>query len=371
MMKNERIVFADWLRAISCFLVMLVHASENFYGSDFVGSAACYSELANESNRFWVSLYDGGIARSCVPLFMMVSAFLLVPMKQGVTMGQFYRRRFLRVLPPFLLFLVLYCFLPLLWGGMSWEQSMGDIRLIPFSFPSMAGHLWFMYPLIGLYLFIPVVSPWLEKASARDERTFLWLFLASTFVPYVHAFCYPEFLGECFWNEFDSLWYFSGFLGYLVLAHYVRHHLLWSRSKRMGVGAVCFLLGAIVTAVGFWLQGVPGQVIATPVIELTWGFCTPNVALATFGAFLLFTCIEQPRAPRLVAEISRLSFGMYLMHMFFLAPISGYFLQGDPANPILPVWLSIPCIAALSYICCVITTKLISLLPGSKWIVGC
>ena len=370
-MNKERVVFTDWLRVIACFMVMLVHASENFYGSNFVGSAACYSELANESNRFWVSLYDGGIARTCVPLFMMVSAFLLVPMKSGVSMGQFYRRRFLRILTPFLFFLVLYCFLPLLWNGMTWEQSMCDIRLIPFNFPSMAGHLWFMYPLIGLYLIIPVVSPWLEKASARDERTFLWLFAASTFVPYIHHFLYPEFLGECFWNEFDSLWYCSGFIGYLVMAHYVRHHLRWNRTQRLWRGMAFFLAGATVTFFGFWIQAVPGEVIATPEIELTWGFCTPNVALSTFGAFLLFTCISQAKAPRPVSEIARLSFGMYLMHMFFLAPISGYFLNGDPANPIIPVWAAIPCIAILSYICCVITTKLISLLPGSKWIVGC
>ena len=29
---KERIPFIDWLRAVACFLVMLVHAAENFYG---------------------------------------------------------------------------------------------------------------------------------------------------------------------------------------------------------------------------------------------------------------------------------------------------------------------------------------------------
>jgi len=33
--------------------------------------------------------------------------------------------------------------------------------------------------------------------------------------------------------------------------------------------------------------------------------------------------------------------------------------------------LAIPCIAALTYLCCLVTTKLLSLLPGSKWFVGC
>jgi hypothetical protein len=36
----------------------------------------------------------------------------------------------------------------------------------------------------------------------------------------------------------------------------------------------------------------------------------------------------------------------------------------------LPVWLAIPVIALLSYLCCVITTKLLSLLPGSRYFIG-
>lgn len=175
--QRERIVFIDYIRVTACLLVMLVHASENFYAADSSGLAGNVSMLLNESNRFWVAFYDGGVARTCVPLFMVVSAFLLVPVKAGVSMEQFYRRRFLRVLPPFVCFLLIYTFLPLLWGGMTWEQSVHDLRMLPLNFPSMAGHLWFMYPLISLYLVIPIVSPWLERASARDERIYLALFV--------------------------------------------------------------------------------------------------------------------------------------------------------------------------------------------------
>lgn len=251
METKERIVFADYLRVAACFMVMLVHASENFYGADTSGLAGNVSELANESNRFWVAFYDGGVARTCVPLFMVVSASLLVPVKPGVGMLQFYRRRALRVLPPFVCFMVLYCLLPLLWGGMTWQQSIADLRMIVWNFPSMAGHLWFMYPLISLYLVIPVVSPWLERASARDELVFLSVFALSTFMPWIRMYVSPELWGECFWNRFDMLWYCSGFLGYLVLAHYVHYHIKWSVAGRLKIGSMCFVAGAAFTAWGF------------------------------------------------------------------------------------------------------------------------
>ena len=368
---KDRVAFVDYLRAVACFMVMLVHASENFYGADASGLAGNVSMLANEANRFWVAFYDGGISRTAVPLFMIVSAFLLVPMKQGVSMGQFYKRRFMRILPPFFTFMLLYIFLPLAWGGISLEQSLADFRMILFNFPSMAGHLWFMYPLISLYLIIPVVSPWLEKATAKEERIFLALFVLSTFTPWIHRYISPEIWGECFWNGFSALWYCSGYLGYLVLAHYVRFHLNWSRRKKLAVGWSCFIGGAAFTAWSFWFKGEPGVLIETPMLEWAWEFCTPNVLLAAFGLFLVFTCIEKKETPAIVAETSRLSFGMYLIHMFFLAPIASFFVAGDSAEPLIHVSLAIPAIAILSYICCWVSVKLLSYLPGSKYFIGC
>ncbi|MGN1266012.1 MAG: acyltransferase [Muribaculaceae bacterium] len=369
--NHDRVVFIDYIRVVACFLVMLVHASENFYAADSSGLAGCVSMLVNEDNRFWVAFYDGTLGRISVPLFMIVSAFLLVPMKSGYTMTSFYKRRLLRVVPPMVVFMFAYTFLPLLWNGMTWEQSMTDLKHLPFNFPSMAGHLWFMYPLISVYLIIPVVSPWLERASARDERVFLALFFVSSFTPFVHKFITPEVWGECFWNGYGMFWYVSGYFGYLVLAHYVRVHIKWSRAKRMRIGAAAAVVGMVFTGWSFWVMGTPGVLIDTPMLEWAWEFCTPNIIIATFGVFLMFSCIERRSTPRVIAELSRLSFGIYLIHLFFLAPIAAFFVNGNQAEPLIPVALAIPAIAVLAFICSAAAIKVLSLLPGSKYTVGC
>jgi hypothetical protein len=36
----------------------------------------------------------------------------------------------------------------------------------------------------------------------------------------------------------------------------------------------------------------------------------------------------------------------------------------------LPTVAAIPCIAVTTFVCCYMTTKIISLIPGSKWIIG-
>ena len=361
----KRIVFLDYVRVFACFLVMVVHASENFYGAegstDMVGPQ---SYLANETDRLWVAVYDG-FSRMAVPLFIIVSAFLLAPMKAGLTSWQFYRQRCIRILPPFFIFMILYSTLPLLWGQIDAETSLKDISRIFLNFPSQAGHLWFMYPLISLYLFIPVISPWLNKATAKEERFFIGLFLLSTCMPYLNR-CFGEVWGQCFWNEYHILWYFSGYLGYLVLAHYIHVHLTWNRSKRLVIGIASMVVGALLTIYSFYVQAIPGVTLVTPEIEIGWAFCTINCVLLTAGTFLAFTCIGNSKSPRLITEMSKLSYGMYLMHIFWL----GLWVTVFKHDLALPTVAAIPCIAVSTFICCYVATKIISLIPGSKWIIG-
>ena len=44
-MEKKQIVFIEYIRVVACFLVMLVHASENFYGADSSGLAGNVSML--------------------------------------------------------------------------------------------------------------------------------------------------------------------------------------------------------------------------------------------------------------------------------------------------------------------------------------
>ncbi len=360
--ERQRIAFLDYVRVFACFLVMLVHASENFYGADG-NLAGPQSLLQNADDRLWVSVYDG-FARMSVPLFMIVSAFLLAPMKEGQTMWQFYRRRALRILPPWFVFMVVYSTLPLLWGQLTAAQSLADLVRLPLNFPTLAGHFWFMYPLVGLYLFIPFISPWLANATAKEERFFILLFLISTCMPYLNRWC-GDVWGQCFWNGYHMLWYFSGYLGYLVLAHYIRTHLTWSRRRRLATGFALTMAGAAATIWSFWVQAVPGQVLSTPVLEIGWSFCTINCVMLTAGAFIMFTCIEKPC--RLITELSEKSFGMFLMHMLWLGLWVGVYKQ----RLCLPTVAAIPAIAATTFVSCYLTTRLVSSLPGNKWIVGC
>lgn len=369
MVKNEeRIVFLDYLRALACLMVILVHSSENYYLE--AAADAPEGEMVNvvshiytESAHLWVSLIDG-FCRMSVPLFMITSAFLLCPMRKDQSWGEFYKKRFLRIVPPMLVFMVLYSALPLLWGGTTPEQAVKDLLYIPLNFPGTGGHLWFLYPLLSLYLLIPMISPWLRESTAKQERFFIGLFLLSTTISFWERFVGDVF-GIVFWNHYHLLFPFAGYVGYLVLAHYIRFHIHWSDRKRWAVGLPCLVVGAVVTILSFYLQIRVGEIQDASLMEIAWCFCTPNVVLLTFGFFLLMTTIHRPGpCYALIRDISKKSYGMYLMHMFFLVMYFGLFGQ------MLPVYFAIPALALATYITCYVLTKVLSFIPGSKWLIG-
>ena len=94
--------------------------------------------------------------------------------------------------------------------------------------------------------------------------------------------------------------------------------------------------------------------------------CTINCVVTTAGTFLLFTCIKAETAPKLITDMSKLSYGVYLMHIFWL----GLWVSVYKDSLALPTAAAIPAIALTTFVSCFITAKVIALLPGSKWTIG-
>ena len=274
---TTRIVFLDYLRVLACLMVIATHSCDSFY----IGPGGVW-QCASESDRLWISIIDS-IMRAAVPLFVMTSSYLLLPLKDDNT--TFFKRRFIRVLVPFAVWSCIYAFWPVLMGDLPASEL--PMRLLHpiWNFNDDSGHLWYIYMLIGLYLFMPVLSPWLKQTGKKAELAFLAVWFVSSFLAYLKEIGAGDMFGECYWNEFHSFWYFSGFIGYLVLAHYIRHHLHWNASRSLGIGLLCFLVGYAVTAIPFYYRSFSHELVQE--VELTWLYCSPNVILMTFGVFMM------------------------------------------------------------------------------------
>lgn len=352
--ETPRIVYLDFIRVMACYMVIIVHSCEFFY----IGPN---STIAIEAgNGFWVNLINSAV-RSCVPLFVMVSATLLLPLKESPRV--FFKKRFTRVIVPFIVWSILYAVLPLFWNAMTYEEVIDNLLHLTYNFNMVSGHLWFVYMLIGIYLFMPVISPWLKETSKKFEIAFLIFWFLTTFYHYIKLVL-PEIMGECYWNEFTPFWYFSGYIGYVVLAHYIRSYIDWDTRKSIIVGTVLYLIGYASTYTIFDIcmdtAGNLGE------LELSWRYCTPNIVLMATGIFLIMKKIKCRNGIvlKVIQDISKLSYGIYLIHIFILGSVF-YLINDKMCTPAV-----IFCVGTITFVICYGIVKILSYIPKSKYIIG-
>ena len=355
---KQRIIFLDWLRVIACLMVMTVHACECIYSDDYTFS------FPSESAKYAVFFYQSLVRPTAVPLFLMASAFLLVPVKTDAL--QFFKKRFTRVLIPLLVFLPIYAVLPTLWGAQTWAEAGLELLHCYVNFPVSGSHLWFVYMLLGLYLIMPVISPWLDKLSRKEELIYLGIWLFTCTFYRLRELLGGDIFGECWWNPNATFYYVSGFVGYLLLAHFIRVHLNWSKKHIL---SVCLPMLALLYAVCFVSADYYSiRATAPAILEQDWQNLTPIAIGMSFALFMLFTTIKGGADSwlynKVILPISSASYGMYLMHMLLLPHWFGFY------NPMLPEWLTIPATAITTYVCCFGISWMIGKLPFGKYIVG-
>ena len=388
MAPAEREIWLDWLRVSACFMVMATHSCEPFY----LGGEG--SLVLSGSDALWVSVLNS-ITRAAVVLFIFTSAYLQFPLHYSA--GEFLKKRAIRILPPLLFWTIVYA---LVWG--SPLQNFKDLLL---NFNYSAGHLWFVYMLIGLYLIMPLLSPWAEKVGKRELQVYLGIWLFTTLIPLIRSLMggiapiiygpsgipnparYPLW-GEASWNPYGIFYYVSGIIGYLLLALYFRKfvgRLSW--GKTLGIALPAGLIGLAICIGGFLFAvyrdsggafPFEGPVCYAVSWEWTWSNDAIGVALMAVSWILLFRKITGAGKfyEKVLLPVSNASYGMYLCHMLLLGAIAAWLRSalGTGADGLLGIWttpVQITATAILSFVGTAIFCTLFRRIPKvGKWIFG-
>ena len=383
--SDNRIVWLDVIRCVAMIMVIGVHCIDPFYISPTMRAIPDYTH--------WAAIY-GSLLRPSVPLFVMMTGLLLLPVKKQ-PLGKFYKKRIYRVLFPFLIWSVLYSMFPWVTGvlglpkeiigdffcytqgqeSQSLIDSLKDVAMIPFNFSHKENHMWYIYLLIGLYLYMPFFSAWIENADRKTKRAFLLIWIISLFIPYLKEYvanCLFERSGYVFgtdtWNEFGLFYYFAGFNGYLLLGHYVKKGNDWSLMKTFILCILMFAVGYYITYTGFSTTASNPNATETE-MELFFTFCSPNVLLMTLATFLLLqkVVITNSTVIKVLANMTQCGFGIYMVHYFVVGP---FFLLIGPSS--LPIPLQVPLMAICIFLCSWAFTALIYKLMPRKavWFMG-
>lgn len=330
--KRERIGWVDVLRIIAIFLMVVSHSCDGFVG-----------QLDTNRNAFVTGALTGSFVRACVPLFAMMTGVLLFPVREP--MLQFYKKRIGRIVQPLVfwslitpvLFYVYFNFInpetanaAVDLKDQTLNSSLTRMFTWIFNFNFDTTPLWYLYMLIGLYLVMPIFSVWINQATQKELKFILYIWVVSLILPYLQMaapflgykgnYGSMAILGESFWNKFGTLYYFSGFIGYLILAFYfVKYPLKWTMAKTLRICIPLFLTGYFITSFGFLKtqEVFPGKF---EYLEIVWYFCGINVFMMTISIFLIVRKINI-RSSAFLSKVASLMFGVFLIH-FLIVQIS-------------------------------------------------
>lgn len=302
------LAWADRLRNLATVMVIGIHVSAPV--------AQGYS--AYDSWFWWASNWWDSICRPAVPLFVMLSGFLLL--SKDYPLGDFLKRRFSRVIVPSLVWMVLYNLYNYLAQGQPATFGEAALRIVE---NRVHYHLWFIYLIIGLYLVYPIMRPWVRQAREQD---FWYLFALCAMASWGYKILYV------FWSvNIGIYWeFFCNNLGYFVLGYYLGNKATQDETAQVGglpawpllrrqllwVAGGLIVLGTLVTAFGtYWASKKYGNEFH----PYFYDYLTPNVGLCAAGWFL-FAKYAWNRRPLLEVEreFSAASFGIYFIHVLIL-----------------------------------------------------
>jgi surface polysaccharide O-acyltransferase-like enzyme len=334
------------LKVISLFAVIVLHTASPLL-MDFKKA---------DLNNWLVADFYNALVRFAVPVFVMISGALLL--HREYELGDFLKRRLTRVIWPFLFWSLIYI-------GYSWYNEdiafnsdvWANTRIILHQLKYGAYyHLWYVYMLIGLYLLIPVIGKFVRNATKKEILYFLlvWFVVMIFSQPYLSRY-----------EPLIDVHYFTGYVGYLVLGHYLAFKELPQNGLKTPLIVYFFLCLAGIT-IGTYLLSANNKDLSTLMYEPLG----PFIVLFSSGIFLLAR-VTVFKLPEFLVKVrglaGGLSLGIYLCHALFLTLLDGEGINYKLCNPI----FSIPITALVCFLLSFLLIFLISKIPFiGKYIAG-
>ncbi len=255
------------------------------------------------------------LAFTAVPLFFMMSGYLLMTSRKTADISVLLRHRLPRLVVPlagWTVVAVLWQTLPghTLTPGAIWARLVAALHG-----PAMI-HFWYLYTLIALYALSPILYGGIQ-ALGKSGRVYLFVLIAAVSVHTILMTVLPDGVAQYVdLDIFDKLKIFGG-----PMATFVLGYLLGSYEKEipnwlLALGAVVLLA---VISVGTWVRTVRTGEFNQSFQNQSAGF---EIVLASC-IFLLCkqTCNRPPRAwvKAVTGPVVALSMAVYLMHNIFLS----------------------------------------------------
>ncbi len=329
-----RHVWIEGMRVFAAFCVVLLHA------------AAPHVVRFGTPDWAIANMYDG-LVQSCVPLFLMISGYLLLDRDESLR--DVLVKRVVRIMIPLAFWTLVF----LTWR-FAYRENFNPSFYAFYSLVLSPAyyHLWFLYALAGLYLMLPLLRLLFRNAKREHLALYvaLWV-IASSLIP-----LFEKMTGI---HSKVDLGAVTGLAGYLFLGAVLGRMPLDARKVALGILALT--VGAAITVMGTaWLSERSGAFDRT-----FYGSLSPSVILMSAGTFLLLRhFLLQRGAPGAVTRsLAAASFGIYLVHPLFLDLITPVIENMLMRKEVAGLALAIPLTAVSAFLLSWLAVRLLMALP--------
>lgn len=337
---HQRNSTLDITRIIATVAVIMIHC-----GAMFV---ADYTPLERE---FMIGNVFESVSQMGVPLFVMISGALFLDERKQITLKGILSKNVKSIGIVTILWAAIFALLyqvvfPLLTGDAI------DIDHVIDRFLGGYYHMWYLYMIIGLY----IITPFLKKIVCKENKEMVLGFIVISVIvqfllPTVDMLCGKSLSGHSItaWLEKFNLAFFDGYIAYFFIGWYIAHVGIgqkWLKRSIYVLGA-----GSLVAMMfqAYFAEDYQNAYQNTNVFVLSY-------SVGVFLALCNWNVQLKERMAVKLAKISKLTFGVYMIHPILL----GLFQKGFPysKHPALYIIVCFVAVTGSSFLTAYVVSKI-------------
>ncbi len=320
MSSRSRTLRIDLLRIFALLGAVGIHFIYPVYSRpDFLGGST-----------WWITNVLSTLARNSIPLFIMISGYLLIPKKESTV--QTVKRTFHRLVVPLIFWFGLYTW----WENDFLGKPQTTLSILSMLVQSNMFHLYFLAILIGLYLLLPVFRRIVATTSFSDQKKLSVILFGIGILMYVcQYFVLP------YQSIVSSFTIWLPYAGFFLWGGVVALHKTPLQKHAMFFITLLVMSSVFTLVLGYfnlqWLGQENRFFWNTSGISYFDHFLSPAVVTMAVSLFTLSMTIQNKKTfaiptllQRVITQIARTAFGVYLIHVLVLNVLDfryGYALE--------------------------------------------
>jgi len=291
------------------------------------------------------NIYDS-MVRMAVPLFFMVSGVLLLHSKEEPLII-FFGKRLLKVVIP----LIAWSFIYILFKRYVENQDIDIFKHMIYSFNRAEYfHLWFLYTIIGIYLFLPILKVFIKNSSQSLQIYFIVLWIISvSIIPLINSA--TNLLIK------SHIPMMAGYIGYLVLGYQLSK--IQITKKIFYISLFMIIISTLSTIFSTYYLSER----ANRFVGFFYGYFSISTLIQAMSYFIFLKYISHnileklEKTSQIIGLLSITSLGIYLVHPIYIKILNKIGISVLNGNPIIMIPLTAISTFLLSFITIFIIQK--------------